>query len=51
VFFENDAPFNRVTGSALFTTAPLLGTADLSMDVISVGLKMDLSALQATLLH
>jgi long-chain fatty acid transport protein len=51
VFFENDAPFNRVTGSALFTTAPLLGTADLSMDLISVGLKMDLSALSATLLH
>jgi long-chain fatty acid transport protein len=42
VFFENDAPFNRVTGSTLFTTPPLLGTADLSMDVISVGFKIDL---------
>lgn len=45
VFFENDAPFNRVPGSTLFTAPPLLGTADVSMDVISVGLKMDLSSL------
>ena len=39
VFFENDAPFNRVTASTLFQTTPLLGTADVSMDVISVGYK------------
>jgi long-chain fatty acid transport protein len=42
VFYENDAPFNRVTGSTLFATPPLLGTADVSMDLISVGLKIDL---------
>jgi long-chain fatty acid transport protein len=43
VFYENDAPFNRVTASTLFTTPPLLGTADISMDLISVGFKIDLS--------
>ncbi len=48
VFFESDAPFNRVTGSALFVSPPLIGTADISMDVISVGLKMDLSELLPT---
>jgi long-chain fatty acid transport protein len=42
VFYENSAPFNRVTGSTLFTTPPLLGTADVSMDLISFGLKIDL---------
>ncbi len=47
VFFENDAPFDRVPGSTLFAGPRLLGTADISMDVISVGLKMDLSALLA----
>jgi long-chain fatty acid transport protein len=40
VFFQNDAPFDRVTASTLFPTPPLLGTADVSMDVISVGWKM-----------
>jgi len=43
VFFENNAPFNRVTGSTLFPTPPLLGTADLSMDLVSVGFKTDLN--------
>lgn len=43
VFFENNAPFDRVTGSTLFATPPLLGTADLSMDLVSVGFKVDLS--------
>jgi long-chain fatty acid transport protein len=42
VFFENDAPFNRVTGSTLFTTPPLIGSADLSMDLLSIGMKVDL---------
>ena len=37
------AILNRVTGSTLFTTPPLIGTADLSMDLISVGFKIDLS--------
>jgi long-chain fatty acid transport protein len=45
VFYENDAPFNRVPSSTLFTNPPLLGTADISMDLISVGLKTDLSEL------
>lgn len=45
VFFENDAPFDRVPGSALYAGPALLGTADLAMDIISVGLKMDLSSL------
>jgi long-chain fatty acid transport protein len=38
VFFEDDAPFNRVGAS--FPTPPLLGTADVSMDIISVGYKI-----------
>jgi long-chain fatty acid transport protein len=42
VFFENDAFFNRAPGSALFTAPRLLGTADLSMDLVSIGLKIDL---------
>jgi long-chain fatty acid transport protein len=37
VFFQNDAPFDRVTASTLFQTTPLLGIADVSLDVISVG--------------
>jgi long-chain fatty acid transport protein len=49
VFFENDAPFNRVGGSTLFATPALEGTADTSMDIISVGLKVDLSALSETM--
>ncbi len=49
VFFENDAPFNRVPGSTLFTAPALLGTADISMDLISFGLKMDLSSLATSL--
>lgn len=48
VFFENNAPFNRVTGSTLFTTPPLIGTADLAMDLISVGVKMQLYEPPAT---
>jgi len=51
VFFENNAPFNRFPDSTLFPGPALLGTADLDMDIISVGLKMDLSALSATLMH
>jgi long-chain fatty acid transport protein len=39
VFFQNDAPFNRVTASTLFTTPSLVGTADVEMDVISVAWK------------
>jgi long-chain fatty acid transport protein len=42
IFFESDAPFNRVPGSTLFAGPPLIGTADVSMDIISVGLKIDL---------
>ena len=38
VFFEDNAPFNRVGAS--FPTPPLLGTADVSMDIISVGYKV-----------
>lgn len=48
VFFENNAAFNRVTGSALFATPPLIGTADLAMDLISVGVKMQLYEPPAT---
>jgi long-chain fatty acid transport protein len=51
VFFENNAPFNRFPDSTLVPGPALLGTADLDMDLISVGLKMDLSALSATLMH
>ena len=39
VFYENDAPFDRVGASTLFATPRLLGTADVSMEVISVGWK------------
>jgi long-chain fatty acid transport protein len=49
VFYENDAPFNRVPASTLFAGPPLLGTADLSMDVFSVGFKTDLNALMSSL--
>ncbi|HUJ36549.1 MAG TPA: outer membrane protein transport protein [Hyphomicrobium sp.] len=37
VFYEDNAPFDRVGAS--FPTPHLLGTADVSMDVISVGYK------------
>ncbi|HEX9881351.1 MAG TPA: outer membrane protein transport protein [Hyphomicrobium sp.] len=49
VFYENNAPFNRVPASTLFTGPPLLGTADLSMDVFSVGFKTDLNAVMSSL--
>jgi long-chain fatty acid transport protein len=39
VFFEDDVPFDRVGASTLFATPHLLGTADVSMDIISVGWK------------
>jgi long-chain fatty acid transport protein len=39
VFFQDKAPFDRVGASTLFATPRLLGTADVSMDVISVGWK------------
>jgi long-chain fatty acid transport protein len=38
VFFEDNAPFDRV--GAAFPTPRLLGTADVSMDIISVGYKV-----------
>ncbi len=38
VFFEDNAPFDRVGAS--LPTPPLLGTADVSMDIISVGYKI-----------
>lgn len=41
VFFENGAPFDRVGPSTQFATPHLLGTADISMDVISVGWKTE----------
>ncbi len=47
--FENDAPFNRTGSSTLFATPNLLGTADVAMDVISIGFKTDLSALSEQL--
>ena len=50
VFYENDAPFNRVPGSTLFAGPALTGTADISMDLVSVGFKTDLSALMPGLL-
>ena len=37
VFFQDNAPFDRVGASTLFATPQLLGTADVSMDVISIG--------------
>jgi long-chain fatty acid transport protein len=39
VFFEDNAPFDRVGASTQFATPHLLGTADVSMDIISVGFK------------
>lgn len=45
VFFENDAPFNRVPGSTLYAGPALTGTADLAMDLISIGVKIDLAKL------
>jgi long-chain fatty acid transport protein len=41
VFFQSDAPFDQVPASTLLTGAPaLLGTADVSLDIISVGYKI-----------
>jgi long-chain fatty acid transport protein len=41
VFFQNNAPFDQVPSSTLLPQPPaLLGTADVSMDIISVGWKM-----------
>jgi long-chain fatty acid transport protein len=41
VFFQDNAPFNEIPASTLLAGAPpLLGTADVSLDVISVGWKM-----------
>jgi long-chain fatty acid transport protein len=40
VFFEDDSPFDRQGASTLFATPHLLGSADVSMDVISVGWKV-----------
>lgn len=39
VFFEDNAPFDRVGSSTQFATPHLLGTADVAMDIISVGWK------------
>lgn len=39
LFFEDDKPFNRTGSSTLFATPPLIGTADVSQDIISVGWK------------
>ena len=44
VFFENDAPFSRTAASTLYTSPTLNGTADLAMDLFSIGVKMDLSS-------
>jgi hypothetical protein len=38
-----------VPASTLYAGPPLLGTADLSMDVFSVGFKTDLNALMSSL--
>jgi len=41
VFFQNDVPFDQFPASTLLAgSPPLLGTADVSMDIISVGWKM-----------
>src|SRR5262245_9344069 len=50
VFFQSDAPFDRAPGSTMFNGPRLQGTADLSMDIISVGLKTDLYALMTALM-
>lgn len=39
VFFEDNAPFDRVGASTQFATPHLLGTADVSMDILSFGWK------------
>ncbi len=39
VFFEDNAPFDRVGASTQFATPSLLGTADVSMEVLSFGFK------------
>lgn len=49
LFFENNAPFNRVPASTSLNGPALIGTADISEDIFSVGFKTDLSALMAQL--
>jgi long-chain fatty acid transport protein len=45
IFYEDDAPFERLPASALLQgVAPLVGTADVSADVISVSLRLLLGA-------
>jgi hypothetical protein len=39
VFFEDNAPFDRVGASTQFATPHLLGTADVRMDLFSFGFK------------
>ncbi|MEI9901073.1 MAG: outer membrane protein transport protein [Hyphomicrobium sp.] len=39
IFFEGDKPFDRTGSSTMFATPRLLGTADVSQDIISVGWK------------
>lgn len=51
LFFENSAPFNRVPSSTSLNGPALIGTADISEDLISVGFKTDLNALMAQLQH
>ncbi len=39
LFFEGDKPFDRTGSSAMFATPRLLGTADVSQDILSIGYK------------
>jgi long-chain fatty acid transport protein len=40
VFYENDAPFDRVPDAVLVPQQHFLGTADVSADVLGIGVKM-----------
>ena len=48
IFFEDDKPFDRTGSSTLFATPRLLGTADVSQDIISVGWKTTWGGTAAT---
>jgi hypothetical protein len=42
MFYQNDAPFDRVPATALMPQPQdhILGTADLSLDIVSISMKM-----------
>ena len=44
MFYKNDAPFDRVPASVLVPQDHIVGTADLSVDIITIGMKMQMGA-------